>query len=157
LIKILSNKYLLLISRILLAGIFIVAGSLKISDPGGFGDAIENYRIFPTIMINLVAITLPWIELICGILLLLGIIVKENIIVINSLLLIFLVIIIAAVIRGLDIECGCFGTSDGAVVGIQKIIENFIMLLLGLQIYKFDKGDFSLNSLTNNDNLNESN
>jgi len=146
-IKIISNKYLLLISRILLAGTFIVAGTLKISDPDLFANAIENYRIFPTILINIIAITLPWIELICGIMLLFGITVKENCFLINSMLVIFLILIITAVIWGLDIDCGCFGTSDASIVGIQKVIENFILLMLGIQIYKFYEGDFSLISL----------
>lgn len=141
--KLISNQYFLLVSRIVIAFVFIYAGAEKISDPNSFSQAIYNYRIFPNEMINIFAIILPWIELVSGILLLFGISVKENSAIIGTLLLVFILLIGISMIRGLDINCGCFG--KGTPVGWRKIGENTLMLILALALIAFDSRKFSLN------------
>jgi putative oxidoreductase len=130
--------------RIVLAIIFIYAGIKKISDPGGFSNSINNYKILPISFVNLFAITLPWIELITGILLLFGIKVKENSFIISVILLVFIIAILISLIRGLNIDCGCFGTVSGTKIGVYKIIEDLVLLILGLILIKFDSDFFSL-------------
>jgi putative oxidoreductase len=136
--KVLSNKIVLLSFRLVIGFIFIFAGIEKISNPESFAISIENYRVLPIFLINLVAITLPWIEVIVGVLLIFGISIKENIAVINTLLILFIFLIALAVFRGLDIDCGCFGTADGQKVGILKILENTGLFILGIFIYLFE-------------------
>lgn len=133
--KIFSNEYFLLTARIIIAFVFIYAGAEKISDPKSFSQAIYNYRLFPSEIINIFAITIPWIELISGILLLFGICVKENSAIIGTLLFVFIVLILISMIRGLDINCGCFG--KGSPVGWKKIGENLLMLILCLALVAF--------------------
>lgn len=142
--KIFSNQYFLLIARIILAFVFIYAGAEKISDPKGFSQAIYNYRLFPLETINFFAITLPWLELICGILLLFGISVKENSAIIASLLFVFIVAIFISILRGLSIDCGCFG--KGNQVGWRKIGENTILLIFSLALYAFNSVKIRLTS-----------
>lgn len=142
--NIISNKYLLLSSRIILAFVFIFAGAEKISDPDQFAVAISNYKIFPIFSLNIIAITLPWLEVAAGILLLFGISVKENSAIIGTLMIFFTVIVLIALLRGLDIDCGCFGTSDGQKVGLVKIIENIGLIILSLHIFFFGNNSFSL-------------
>lgn len=84
--NVLSNKYLLLLSRIILALVFIFAGVEKISNPEQFAVAISNYRIFPVFTLNIITITLPWLEVIAGLFLLFGISLKENSAIIGSLM-----------------------------------------------------------------------
>ena len=148
--RVLENKYLLWAARLFLGFIFIYAGGVKIADPAAFGDSIANYRLVPNFLVHFVAITLPWIEVIAGILLIFGIAVKENATIFNALLVAFIVMILLAIIRGLDIECGCFGTSDGNTIGITKILENLGLLLLGLYIFLFTKEN---NRLQNSSDL----
>ena len=81
-----SNKYFLFLVRIILAFIFIYAGMQKIVDPDAFAISISNYRLLPISALNFFAITLPWIEIIAGILLMFGISVKENSTIIFSML-----------------------------------------------------------------------
>ena len=107
--------YLIAITRLYLALVFILSGLDKINDLAQFAQSIENYRIFPTFIINLFAITIPWIELVAGGLLLLGIFIKENSIIISSMLLVFTLAVLSAVLRDLDIECGCRGTFDAYI------------------------------------------
>ena len=144
--KILSNKYLILLSRLVLGFIFVYAAVEKISDPSGFVDSIYNYKIFPLFIINIAAVILPWIELAAGLLLIFGITIKENVLIINSFLVVFIILITISLFRGLDIECGCFGTTNGDAVNLQRIVEDFILLLLGIQIYFFDSGRITLDS-----------
>lgn len=142
--KLLSNKYLLLVSRIILGIVFIFAGAEKIADPDHFAVAISNYKIFPVFSLNIIAITLPWLEVVAGILLLFGISIKENSAIIGTLMIIFTLMVLTALLRGLDIDCGCFGTSDGQQVGLLKIIENIGLILLSLHIFFFNKNSFSI-------------
>jgi len=142
--KIVSNKYLLLLSRIILALVFIFAGAEKISNPEQFAVAISNYRIFPVFSLNIIAITLPWLEVITGLFLLFGISIKENSAIIGSLMIIFTILVFTAILRGLDIDCGCFGTSDGQKAGLLKIAENFVLIILSLHIFFFGNNSFSL-------------
>ncbi|WP_304130141.1 MauE/DoxX family redox-associated membrane protein [Ignavibacterium album] len=141
--KVFSNQYFLLIIRIIIAMVFIYAGAEKISDPKGFSQSIYNYRILPIETINILAITLPWLELISGILLLFGISVKENAAIIGTLLLVFIIAVALSMIRGLDIDCGCFG--KGNMVGWRKIGENSLMLIICVVLMAFDSKIILLN------------
>ena len=142
--KILNNDYLLLVARIILGFVFILAAVSKTADPDGFAQAIANYKLLPDFLINIAAIILPWIELSAGLLLLFGISVKENSAILSGLLIIFIAAIFISLLRGLDIECGCFGTVDGSKVGLQKILENVGLLLLGIILLVFSSSKFSL-------------
>ena len=145
----LSNKYLLLLFRIIVGFVFIYAGILKISDPAGFSDAINNYKLFPISFVNFFAITLPWIEVVAGLFLIFGVSVKENSFIISTMLIIFLLAIGISLIRGLNIECGCFGTSSGTKVGIIKLVENSILLIFSFVLIKFDSIFLSITSNKN--------
>ena len=142
--KILNNKYLLLLGRIVLAFVFLYAAFFKIASPDEFAQSILNYKLLPLSLVNIFAITLPWIEFVTAILLLFGISVRENSVIISSLILIFTIAIGISLIRGLNIDCGCFGTASGSKIGIQKILENIGLLLLGLWLIKKDSVHFSL-------------
>ena len=132
-------NYLIALTRIYLALVFIVSGLDKINNLDAFAISIENYRLFPTQIINIFAITIPWIELISGAFLLLGIYIKENSIIIASLLVVFTTAVIIAVARGLDIDCGCQGTFDGQKVGLLKIIENVSLFIVAYLSMKFPR------------------
>lgn len=142
--NILNNKYLLLIIRVVLGFVFVYAAVTKISDPEGFSQAIYNYKFLPLFLVNIFAIILPWIELSAGVLLIFGISAKENSAIISGMLVVFIIAVLISLFRGLDINCGCFGTVDGSKVGLQKILENIGLLALGFILIKFDSNFFSL-------------
>ena len=103
--------------RLALGLIFVFAALAKIGDPTMFAKEIHNFRMIPVSMENLMALTLPWIELVAGLGLILNLTPRSGIVVVTGLLIIFVVAIVAALIRNLDIECGCFGTADASSVG----------------------------------------
>ena len=122
-----SNRYLLLSTRLVIGFIFIYAGAEKISDPESFAISISNYRLLPTITLNFLAVTLPWIEIVSGVLLLFGVSVKENSTIIFSMLMVFTLGIVISLLRGLSIDCGCFG--KGTKIGLFKLGENLLMMV----------------------------
>ena len=139
-----NNKYFLLAGRLFLGFIFVLAAITKISDPEGFSQAIYNYKLLPLFLINILAILFPWIELAAGILLVFGVSVKENSAILSGLLIVFIIAIVISLFRGLDIDCGCFGTADATKVGILKVLENIGLLLIGITLIKFNSSFFSL-------------
>lgn len=132
-------NYAIAITRIYLALVFIISGLDKINDLQTFSQSIENYKILPVFMVNIVAIFIPWIELIAGGFLLLGIYIKENSTIILVLLVVFTLGVISAIVRNLDIECGCQGTFDGQKVGMLKIIENTALMFVAYLSVKLPK------------------
>jgi uncharacterized membrane protein YphA (DoxX/SURF4 family) len=74
--------------------------------------------------------TVPWIELVAGLALVLGVAPRAGAWVAGALLLVFTLGVIAAMARGLSFECGCFGTANATRIGWAKLAENAGMLVL---------------------------
>lgn len=142
--NIFTNEYLLLCARVALGVTFIIAGMEKISGPAAFAKAIYDYKIFPELLVNFFAVAIPWIEVVSGLLLVFGILARENAAIISGLLLMFIILVVISISRGLNIECGCFGTASGARVGWQKVLENSGLVILGFYIIYFDKRSLKL-------------
>ena len=132
--KILANDALLLIFRVLVGALFVYSAIEKISRPEEFAVSLLNYRILPEFAINIIAIILPWIELITGVLLLIGVETNNSSAIILTMLSVFTVAVLIAIIRGLNIDCGCFGTLMAEKVGFRKISENMFFILLCLAL-----------------------
>ena len=95
-------------SRLVLAAVFIYAGVIKGTDPVAFAGQVANYQILPYAWNYLVAAILPYLELLCGILLLLNRRVRPAVLVLFVLNLIFMLALSSLIVRGIDIDCGCF-------------------------------------------------
>lgn len=108
------------------------AALAKLGDVGSFAQQVHNFRILPLFAENLVAMVLPWIELLAALSLVLAIRPRAAAVLTAGLLSVFTVAVIAALARGLDFECGCFGTSDASRVGVTKVLENLGMLLIAI-------------------------
>jgi putative oxidoreductase len=94
---------------VIIGGIFIYAGAIKVLDPVQFATDIDNYKILPwTISVGL-AFYLPWLEILCGLALIARRLYLGGLSILTALVAVFLVATIAAKVRGLDITCGCFG------------------------------------------------
>ncbi len=127
----LSHRFVVRGSQIVMGLVFAWAALAKLGDLRAFADQVHNFRMVPIFAENIVALSLPWIELVAALALILGIRARAGAVVVTGLLAAFTVAIIVALLRGLDIECGCFGTSDGSRVGLVKIAQNLGLLALG--------------------------
>jgi uncharacterized membrane protein YphA (DoxX/SURF4 family) len=110
----LSHSVFVLFLRVALGLVFILASIDKIQNPDEFAKAIAYYRLLPYEFIHGIAIVLPWMEIVTGSLLLLGIWTRANALLASSMLLVFIFAIGQALWRYLDISCGCFTTAPGA-------------------------------------------
>ena len=119
--------YIDVLIRFIIGAIFIWASYDKIIDPGKFAREISNYRIIPFGLENIIAITLPWIELFIGFGLIAGLYINANSFIAGVLLLLFNILVFQAMVRGFNIECGC-GLKEGQMVGYGKLFENFLLL-----------------------------
>ncbi len=116
---------------------FIYASVDKILHPAAFAEAVYNYKILPDALINLTAIILPWLELLLGIFLVLGVWLPGAALLCNLLLVTFFAALVFNLARGLDIKCGCFITSQETTSNLCMclyVIRDGIFLLLGLYL-----------------------
>src|SRR4030042_2492004 len=136
-----TSPVLALLFRVILGVIFLYAGVIKIVDPLGFAQALYNYRILPGWMINPAAIILPWVEVMVGGSLLLGIRTLGGGLLVSSLLWIFALALGINLVRGVDISCGCFSPSNTASpITWFHLARDLILLGMGLFIVLFDQG-----------------
>jgi uncharacterized membrane protein YphA (DoxX/SURF4 family) len=97
-----------LLLRLLLGGFFVYASLDKIASPPDFARAVYQWQVAGPVPSNLVAVTLPWVELIAGVLLIVGVWRREAAVVIALLLVVFLVAAGSVLARGIDVlNCGC--------------------------------------------------
>ncbi len=99
--------------RLILGAVFIFASFDKAIHPAAFAQAIYNYQILPDTWINLTAIVLPWMELVLGVLLILGVWLPGAVLLANLLLVSFFGALLFNMARGLNVHCGCFTTGTG--------------------------------------------
>lgn len=121
--------------RSVVGGAFVLAGALKIADPAQFAIDVAHYRLLPLGLVNLVAILLPWIELVAGLFVLAGIWLRAASLVLTSLTVMFLFVILSALARGLNIECGCFGTVGGQHVGLVNLAIDATLLIFAALLF----------------------
>ncbi|MCR4416618.1 MAG: hypothetical protein NUV92_02565 [Ignavibacteria bacterium] len=134
--KIEFKKLLLEFIRIALAFLFIFSALEKFKSIENFALSVDAYQIFPAFIVNLIAFLIPWLELFIGFGLLFKYKLKANLILYLILMISFTILVFIAMLKGLDIDCGCFGESS-TKVGVEKLAENLLIILLNLALLKF--------------------
>ncbi|HQQ78797.1 MAG TPA: MauE/DoxX family redox-associated membrane protein [Thermoanaerobaculia bacterium] len=105
-------------------GVFFVAAALpKVVDPPAFAHMIYNYRIVPGAFLNVMALVMPWFELLAGIALILGIWTRTSAALIGALLLVFIAAISFNLARGNAIDCGCFDVASAGKSVAERIAD----------------------------------
>src|SRR5437899_7939452 len=104
-----SRNILWRIVGLIVGGIFIYAGVIKAMDPVAFANDIDNYKILPWPLAVRLAFYLPWLEMLCGLALVLRSFYLGGLFILTGLTFIFIAASVIAKVRGLDITCGCFG------------------------------------------------
>lgn len=107
--KTVAAGWLECLCRIGLGTLFIYSAWGKIADPGLFASMVMRYEMLPEFMVGIFSLTLPMVELLTGLALILTKWLREAAMLVTLLLAMFIVALSVAVIRGLDIDCGCFG------------------------------------------------
>ena len=137
-----------LISRLILGGVLLAAGLLKVTHPAKSAMAVRAYEVLPITLANFLGYALPWIEVGIALLLFLGVAVKPAAMFGGFLLILFIAAISQAWVRGLTIDCGCFGGGGQVAKGETKYLEEILrdtgLVILAIYLVKFPRGKFSL-------------
>jgi uncharacterized membrane protein YphA (DoxX/SURF4 family) len=141
----LNNSYVVLTARLVLGFVFLVASIDKIADPNAFAISIGYYKLVGQSVAMVVATVLPWIELLCGLFLMFGIMLRGSSLLVLIMLAVFVAGIISGIARGLDISCGCFSRDPNVGrIGWLKVLENVGLMALSIVILSSPTSRFSL-------------
>jgi putative oxidoreductase len=142
-------KYVVLAARLLIGCLFVYASVHKIMDPADFAVSIRNYLIIPPEWSNLAALTLPWIEVTSGLLLILGIQTRPAALLTTGMLAVFVAAMAYAYSIGIDINCGCFSSaaSSSGRIGVIHLVRDTSFFIVSFFIVVADKGDLSVSGL----------
>ena len=109
-----GHALLALLARLYLAYVLIFACLHKIAEPAAFAMDVATYQFLPLPLINLMAIILPWLELVTGLMLVLGLRVRAAALLIAGMMVMFMIALGWALYLGLDMSCGCFASQGEA-------------------------------------------
>ena len=144
----LVKPWLTLLARLILGGVLIVAGALKVGNLQKSAMSVRAYEMLPIWLANFFGYALPWVEIGIGALLVLGVAVRMMGALGALIMLGFIIAIAQAWARGLSIDCGCFG-GGGAIDPedtkyLSSILRDIGFLALGVFLYFYPKGRFAL-------------
>lgn len=141
--------------RLFVGGVFVFAASVKLGDPQQFAFGIEAYRLIPNEAEHLVmlgAFVVPWLELIVGAMLVLGLWGRSAALVATSLMALFVYAVWSVIARDLDVTCACFGKLKGPFgcegpIGTCKLAENATLLATALVVACCGPGRIAVDAL----------
>ncbi len=150
-----KNDWVLLGIRLIVGGFFVYAALDKIAHPDAFAQIVYNYRILPGSLVNVLAIFLPWLELLAGMALIIGTRTVGAAAIISGMMVVFIIAVSAAIARGIKIDCGCFSTGGNGArsVGIPLLIEDAVLLLLSLWVWICGAGRWALDAASRTRNV----
>ena len=125
------RTFLVLASRLVPAIVFLAAAYGKLRDPYAFAVSVYAYRVLPASLATVFAVVTPAIEVSAALALATGLLWRGGAILIGGLLLVFIAGLAQAILRGINIDCGCFGKGSSPV-SFWLIARNYGLLLLAL-------------------------
>jgi len=140
---------LLLILRLATAGLFIWAASVKLAGPREFLFSIKGFKILPEshAMLEALAFMVPWTEMVCAIALIVGFWGRAAAMVIGGMLVVFIGAILSVLVRGMTVDCGCFGDfslfCSSGTIGWCNIGQNVLLFAIALPVMIWGPGLFS--------------
>ncbi|MBI3621693.1 MAG: DoxX family membrane protein [Nitrospirae bacterium] len=123
-------------ARVILGGVFAVSGTVKLIEPvENFMAAIHAYDLLPVWMERPLAVTLPWVEMGSGVLLVLGLLTRASVMIVALQLAVFTVALGSTLLRGISLEdCGCFGALGFKESNTVAFVRNLVLLALAARL-----------------------
>jgi uncharacterized membrane protein YphA (DoxX/SURF4 family) len=107
-----AKEILLAVTRIVLGVMFVWSASSKFPNMQLFAEETANYRMLPAVLVSFFAVSLSGVELLTGVLTTLGVAVRAAASIMGLMLVAFIIALSQALLRGIDLRCGCFGGSE---------------------------------------------
>jgi len=131
---VIRNRAVLLAFSLVVGGVFVWAAVLKIRDPLAFAQSVANYKIVCNLVAFWIGLLLPWLELAAGAFLIVGLWRRTSALLLSAMLAGFIVLVAVTMIRGIDVDCGCFGSlSRKADLGL--IFQDAALLFMSLTVF----------------------
>ncbi|MFM2151826.1 MAG: hypothetical protein RL199_261 [Pseudomonadota bacterium] len=136
------TRWLGFAARIVLGATFAWAAVTKVPDLRTFAEEVANYQLLPSAMVPAAAVGFVGLELVAAAALLVGRWVRAASLLSGALLLAFIVALTQALVRGIDLRCGCFGGADLATWG--TVARDVVLLALSAAAWQWgDRGGYS--------------
>lgn len=132
------NQWVAVLLRLYIGGVFIYASIPKITYTAEFAEIIAGYNLLPYWGVNIVAVSMPWLELLCGFMLVLGVRGKAAALTLIGLLVVFTIALVVNLLRGIPLGCGCFSTV-GEPMSWWTVLRDLSWLLMTTHVYFFDR------------------
>lgn len=140
-----------LLLRLGIGAILLYAGLSKIGDPRGFIESIANYRLLPRQWVPFAAITMPWLEVVSGFGLLIGLATRANGLIASAMMLGFVVFVSYALSKGINVDCGCFGNGGAKLpanpISGWTVLRNASLSLAAIAVVLLPTSRYSLDRL----------
>lgn len=133
--------------RLLLGGVLLAAGALKVMDTNALAAMIAGYRLLPPAIVPPIAIALPPLELIFGFYLVVGLFTRVAGGVVCAMFVLYAVAVGSAVVRHIPATCGCFGPHDTAKADWPHVVLDIVLAVVALFIARAAPGALSLDRL----------
>jgi uncharacterized membrane protein YphA (DoxX/SURF4 family) len=146
-----------LLARLVLGGVLLVAGGLKVTKPTESANAVAAYKILPTNLAHFFGYALPWLEVAIALLLIVGFMVRPAAVISGVIMLVFVGAIASVWARGILIDCGCFGGGGEIDPSLAsqvhrtyfiEIMRDLGLALTALYLYFFPYGKLSFEKAT---------
>jgi uncharacterized membrane protein YphA (DoxX/SURF4 family) len=123
-------------ARVILGGVFAVSGTVKLIEPvENFMAAIHAYDLLPVWLERPLAVTLPWVEMGSGVLLVLGLLTRANVMIVALQLAVFTMALGSTLLRGISLDdCGCFGALGMKESNTAAFVRNLALLALAARL-----------------------
>jgi putative oxidoreductase len=143
--RVLTGRGLNLVLRLFLGGLFVYAAFSKVTDPAGFAMSVRGYKIVPFALSNLFALSVSWTEMLAGVMLIIGLWTRKAAGAIAILLGMFIAAITMVLVRGMVVDCGCFG-EGGSSTSWLLIVRNLALLTAAVLVIRYNDGFASLHA-----------
>lgn len=127
-----------LVFRIYIGGLFIYAAMYKINYAGEFATTIASYRLVPYVLVNVSAVILPWVELVCGLLLIVGFRTRAAALILGVLMALFMAAIVVNLYWKSPIGCGCFRTIEDPI-SWRTVVRDAAWLGMIIHVFFYDR------------------
>jgi uncharacterized membrane protein YphA (DoxX/SURF4 family) len=132
-----THPWLAFVLRLYIGGTFVYASMYKINYPAEFAGSIASYELVPYWAVGVMAVAMPWLELVCGLLAIVGVRPKASILTLMGLMALFTLAVTITLARGVPIGCGCFQTIEDPI-SWRTLIRDLLWLGMTLHIYRYD-------------------
>jgi uncharacterized membrane protein YphA (DoxX/SURF4 family) len=141
--RFLTSRLLNFTLRLVIGGVFMYAAVEKVLHPAAFAMAVRGYKLIPFSLSNLFAIAVSWSELFAATMLILGVLTRKAAATIFLLLVVFIIAISTVLVRGMVIDCGCFGEGGAHTTWI-LLVRNALLLFGAFLVIRYNDGWLSL-------------